>query len=186
MSVLDQVVEEHQDFLNTLKHWHNSTRSKVDLKLHHKSEKYYQYIPLTPYAFLDLLVPLLKNKRSFLDVGCGMGDKLRLVSKIAPNVKVGGIEFHQPYVKKARLVAPNAEIIHMDAFNYADYHKWDVIYAYRPIMVDGLMGKLEEVIMRAMKRRATFAICGPSRTSKWVSKRLKPRDKVWGHVWCKP
>lgn len=191
MDALNELIDEHDKFVATLPHYYRANPG--ERAIHHKSEKYFQYIPLTTYAFVHALVPLLKGKRSFLDVGCGMGDKLKLVKQIYPNIRVGGIEFHKPYVLKARPLAPTAEVFHCDAFSYADYHKWNLIYAYRPISNFKLMGKLEEVIMRQMKRGATFVIFGPSRDSAWTSKRLQeykfkndPHYYTGAWFWKKP
>lgn len=191
---LQQIAFEHEQFVQSLPHYFRDLdRHKQPSKIHHDSKKYFAYIPLYARKFLVALTPLLEKKKSFLDVGCGMGDKLALVHKIAPHVRVGGIEFHKPYVKLARKIAPNAHVYHCNALHYADYHKWDIIYAYRPISHWDTMCALEERIMREMKRGATFVMFLPCAARPWVKKRLKlqnrntPNEQYHGAaIWWKP
>jgi tRNA G46 methylase TrmB len=160
--LLSQVTAEHEAFLKTLppRSYPNQKNQPKETLIHHNSRDYYQYIPLLTRSFLNGVCPSLHNAKSFLDVGCGMGDKLRLIAKIAPDLHIGGIEFHKPYADAAQKVAPTAAIIHMDALQYDGYRSWDVIYAYVPISNYELMQKLTDRILRKMRRGSTFILFG--------------------------
>lgn len=94
---------------------------------------HYPYIPLPYDSFIEnLSVVGPGNGRSFLDVGCGIGTKLVMANKMG--WKVSGIEIHEPYMEKATLIAPFAELERIDANLYDGYGDFDLVYLYNPMI----------------------------------------------------
>jgi len=88
----------------------------------------------------------------FLDVGCGVGN----IMKIAKNFfcTVNGIEIDKRNIDRAKMLFGDyyvKKIFNINAFDFKDYNKYDVIYYYCPIKEHKIQRKLEKLIERKMK-----------------------------------
>lgn len=107
---------------------------------------YYPYIALYPMQFISLInrAIQLRNESKiaevtrkpsgltkFIDVGCGIGDKVYIAREIL-QLDASGIEYIPETAAKARAVMPDAKIHEGDAFDF-DFGEYDLIYMYRPI-----------------------------------------------------
>lgn len=110
----------------------------------------WNYIPYDSENFLKVLSYVLKKHpkiKSFLDVGCGAGDKVAIASKLVK--KSCGIEYQQVYADYAKESGLDVECC--NAFKYNGYGNFDIIYMYHPIMDDLLYKKLVKRILNHMK-----------------------------------
>lgn len=82
--------------------------------------------------------------RRFLDIGCGIGRNLALMSVMG--WQVAGIDRHRPYVEAAQELAPEATLVCADAFDVQEFNA-DVVYMYRPMVADGDETRLEEHVL---------------------------------------
>lgn len=120
----------------------------------------FHYIRYHTQSFKDLVFPVIEEvkAKSFLDVGCGGGDKLALVRKrFRGHVKTYGIEHDPAMATWARLYADHVACT--DALK-ANYGAFDVIYAYWPICDVQLMSKLVHRILDQMRPTAKFILLG--------------------------
>ena len=116
----------------------------------------FPYISYGQVAFLNSLKPLMKGVKSFMDVGCGGGDKLELVKKHYPKVKVYGVE-HDPCL--AAWAGTYGNVICADAMTL-DYKPYDLIYLYYPIKDINLMNKLMHKIVQTKKESTKVLLFG--------------------------
>lgn len=119
----------------------------------------FHYIRYPEETFKRVVFPVIRkvNAKSFLDVGCGGGDKLHLVRKeFGRAIKVHGIE-HDPGM--AAWASLQGNVFCMDALE-AQYGAYDIIYAYWPIQNTELMTKLVVRILDQMHPAATFILVG--------------------------
>jgi|GEM_PF-7011818 len=70
---------------------------------------------ITTRDFQAIVRTIIENSASVLDIGCGIGDYLKYTNA---NQRVVAIEPHQPYIEKARAVAPWAEFVNANALDY--------------------------------------------------------------------
>lgn len=70
----------------------NEIKSKVELK-----GKYFKYIPYSREHFADLIIRIQKKHKckNFIDVGCGIGDKVILAYLFGGFDRVTGIEYNE-------------------------------------------------------------------------------------------
>ena len=111
------------------------------------------------------------GEERFLDVGCGIGSKLRLASAIG--WKVSGIERWEPYANVARRAGFDVQTV--EASDYLSYFDFDLVYMYR-LCVD--IEAEEELVRLIVDRMAPgtllFHAGGPDPTY---------LDHVGEHVW---
>lgn len=135
------------------------------------------YYPNASFSILRFVATLkrvqhLCGKGSrFLDVGCGLGNKVWIAQELGFDAH--GIEVNEKYVEIARnLVSPQRIRCH-DATTYTDYGEYDVIYFFNP-MPSGL---LEAAVLSGAKQgalifHATKLQSPPARNHRRLSKRL--------------
>lgn len=87
---------------------------------------------------------------TFLDVGCGPGTKVRLAEALF-GMKGYGIDIVPAFVAEAQGVGVSA--ILYDAFYYADYGKYDILWVNRP---STLQDDLEKIICEGMRGDAVL------------------------------
>lgn len=121
----------------------------------------FPYISYNAERFKRMVFPLLESAKSFIDVGCGGGDKLALVKAAHPSVRVVGVEHDPTMAIWASLYADT--VFCQDALTL-DYSTYDVIYAYWPIADHALMRTLGHRILSHMKPKAKFVLVGFSIT----------------------
>lgn len=106
----------------------------------------YNYIP-TNYSVLEHIVPYLKQKISILDVGSGLGEfmvLLKYYSKTTLNIdiNVSGIEIDESIKNYVKIPT-----VFINAFDFDQYDKYDLIYLYQPIKdVDKMQNLLKYII----------------------------------------
>lgn len=121
---------------------------------------YFPYITLQASEFIHKIVPLLRAKKHFVDIGCGGGDKLALMHFLGPKTaKLTGIEFDPITATAARKLCPFANIINDDALART-YEEYDLLYAYVPIRNPVLWVHLQNRVAETMKRGAAFVVFG--------------------------
>lgn len=118
----------------------------------HRKEIKSGYFPYIPYSMFYFVVHMEEIKRkfgckSFLDIGSGIGDKVRLAKELGFDAV--GIEYLDYYVELASFLGNKT--IHVDAFDFSDYQNYDIIYMYHPISDNELYTKLVKHIISKMK-----------------------------------
>ena len=123
----------------------------------------FPYVAFPHDEFLEVILRLRslwvncrKTNPSFLDVGCGIADKVELAAYAG--FVAHGIEFDTYLLRRAKRLFgitdcrdSDASAKQADALKYTDYSKFDVIYFYRPIAEIELQRKLERRIYRQAK-----------------------------------
>lgn len=123
-----------------------------------KNENHYAYISYGLKPFVRLIKYFYPNK--FIDVGCGLGDKVISASLIRNGVS-DGIEYYEDDAIRARenvkaVFGPKNKnkIFHGDAIKFQNYGDYDFIYMYRPMKSVRSMVKLWKTILSQMKIHA--------------------------------
>ena len=121
-------------------------------------QKQYPYIPLSSYRFdmmLDYIEKTYGRRESFIDVGCGVGDKTLLAKLSGSFEKSCGIEYDEVSyniaIKKTQKFMDDIDksnfnprypsFIHGDAFKHS-FKPYDTVYLYCPLSSDEMMQKL--------------------------------------------
>jgi hypothetical protein len=148
-----------------------------------RDEKHYPYIPYRTSGFIKLLRLLheLGDRRSFIDVGCGIGDKVLLAWMSGIFEECVGVEYEgftagvgksatselwDNYsginLKGTEIVSKSWNgdnvpieigIIQANAFDIS-YRRFDTIYLYHPIIVESLMSNLYSYIFKLMSPKS--------------------------------
>jgi SAM-dependent methyltransferase len=121
-------------------------------------------------AYRLLLVQGRADGARFLDVGCGGATKVLAAARVFPHCD--GLEYDPGYAEAGarvmHLTAPEAGRVMLgDALSFEEYGAYDVIYFYRPIADDDLLGAMHQRI--ADQARPGTVILAP------FSKFLEPR-----------
>jgi SAM-dependent methyltransferase len=99
---------------------------------------YWGYIPFSPHTFMWVISPILDiiKPKHFVDVGCGVGDKVALTSIIYPDAETySGIELNPVLYKVFNRISKRDKRINSilgDALKQS-YAAYDFIYLYCPI-----------------------------------------------------
>lgn len=112
-------------------------------------------IPFDPVEFCrvlrrvqdDYLPYDFNNRRKFVDVGAGLGFKVRIAKEFG--FEADGIEFDKRYIEFARKYF-GTNLIYKDALK-ANYKDYDVIYFYQPMCDGEKQEQLEDRIISTMK-----------------------------------
>lgn len=110
---------------------------------------YFAYDPLPIADFfsgVQIAVPFTRGRR-FLDIGCGIGTKLMLMHYLG--WEVAGIDRHEPYVKAARKLIPEASLTCADLRDVGSFTA-DFVYMYRPGVSDALEDALERHVISCL------------------------------------
>jgi SAM-dependent methyltransferase len=116
----------------------------------------FHYIRYPIAQFGRIITPHMKRARTFIDVGCGGGDKLACVRENWPDVDVFGVE-HDPAM--ASWASMFGTVYCEDAL-LVNYNRYDVIYAYWPICNLDLMNDLCHRVMKTKRKKAPFILVG--------------------------
>jgi len=119
-----------------------------------------QFLEHAHAAHRVFLAQRQRHPPRFLDVGCGVGLKVKAATEFFRHAD--GLEYDPGYVAGARalldaLDCNHCGVIAADAFTFEDYAAYDVIYFYRPMRDDALMAKLERHMVQSA-RPATILI----------------------------
>lgn len=117
----------------------------------------FPYISFHRGAFGEMMFKHLGGCKSFIDVGCGGGDKLAIVKENWPDVKVFGVE-HDPAM--AIWASLYADVVFCQDALKLDYNPYDMIYAYWPIAQTEGMDKLIQHILDSKHAGAKFVLVG--------------------------
>ncbi len=111
---------------------------------------FHAYDPLPLGLFLPPMRVAMEHARGkrFLDLGCGIGTKLAFMQALG--WEVSGVDRWLGYVKAAREMMPETEIIHADIRELAELPA-DVIYMYRPARSDELEAEIETHVVKLME-----------------------------------
>lgn len=154
-------------------------------------------VPFLPYPmpqFISLLTDAVMTapvrmdgpgefrRNRFLDVGAGVGTKMRLATAMF-GLESHGIELVPEMAAEAQ--AHGLDMAVCDAFNYADYDLFDIVYLNRP---STQMDELEHLIMAGMKPRSVLMLVNakndPGKEG-WTLVAQEYGEPVAG-VWIKP
>ena len=95
------------------------------------------YVPMDAALFKHILEQC--PGRTFLDVGCGEGDKLQIATELG--FEATGLELREEYASAARQVCPR--VIVGNALDFTGYGNYDVIYTYQIMARDQDLRALE-------------------------------------------
>ena len=120
--------------------------------------EYYPYVSFDRIHFIKLIQRFARPGDSFLDVGCGLGDKLFLARSAYDQWdSVTGVEVSEEFfsIAKFLLTDVNVKLINQDALSL-DYSKYTFIYMFRPIRKQALYEQLLERIVNTCKDYTMF------------------------------
>lgn len=107
----------------------------------------YGWEPYPATAFVNLLyVAMSANRGKFIDVGCGIGTKVRIAEALG--LEAYGIELFEPYVEEARSLG--AQVQQFDIREEFDYSQYGIIYINHPFRDTHAQDVLEYRIQRQM------------------------------------
>jgi hypothetical protein len=135
------------------------------------------YYPNASFSILRFVATLKRVQKlcgkgaSFLDVGCGLGNKVWIAKELGFDAH--GIEVNEKYVEIARNLVGPQRIRCLDATTYTDYGEYDVIYFFNPMP----SGVLEAAVLGGARQgalifHATTLQSPPSRNHRRLSNRL--------------
>ena len=135
---------------------------------------YYDYVPYDRERFYDMLhewsdhVDMggeYRTKR-FIDVGCGIGDKVFL-AWLVKGWEAHGVELNDHTYQLGKYALHNyirdqhINLIHHDAFDLS-YEDYDIVYMYCPIKSSTLLGELYQHVYETMREGAIMVEVGNS------------------------
>lgn len=85
--------------------------------------------------------------KTFLDVGCGVGDKLLIAHN--KGLDSDGIELSPTLANAARQVSPLSFVFETDLFKFKHYNNYDIIFVFNPTCYGG------EKVIKAITKRIT-------------------------------
>jgi len=117
----------------------------------------------------------LTNTKSFLEIGCGTGFVLRMLSE-TPGLEVSGSEIHLSGAKMAANRAPKAEVFQMDALRMEFHQKYDAIGLFD--VLEHIEDDLEIIsrIRQALRQSGILFLTVPQYPTFW-----SPQDTLAGH-----
>jgi 2-polyprenyl-3-methyl-5-hydroxy-6-metoxy-1,4-benzoquinol methylase len=145
------------------------------LRPDHEPDGQHMAIPLRMSYFLGgmCVADSAIEGRQFLDVGCGVGNKLRVAHHLG--WEVWGIDNWQPYIEVARREVPYAKVKLADAFEFDEYDRFDCVYLYKPCTDNDEEERLEELIVKGMRPGAIAFFVGLDE--------VPNADSIGGNVW---
>lgn len=108
---------------------------------------------------LKRLADLVKRSRSFLDIGCGVGNMLEWAKELNSELSVTGLEVRPAAVRVASRVG---SVIKADALKFDRYHGFDLLYMYRPLVEYRHQLLLENHVIERMRVGATLVSLLPA------------------------
>lgn len=116
----------------------------------------YPFVPYNKQSFLIMLDRAIatfkkyhgRKPRTFLDIGCGIGNILYYARQ--KGLKVSGLEFNPAYIPFAKKLLPKAEIIQGDMLKWvpAKGTTYDIIWSFIPLHGTGLWEKFSSRFMK--------------------------------------
>jgi SAM-dependent methyltransferase len=136
--------------------------------------RFYGWQPLSLIDFLDGM-DVAKDRGHFLDVGSGLGTKLKLADALGWAVE--GLEIYEPYAEVSRQLFADFKVELGDAFDYQRYGSFDLVYCYRLCIASDDQDQLNHWIADQLKPGALFFSAGGP-WPEWL-------EHVDGQVWRK-
>jgi len=163
-------------------------QSGLDVRKHENAGMF-RYVPLRIDQFIEQLNIVsgfkdLPNEPKFVDVGCGIGQKLAILGWIYYRYKIYGIEYSKEYAKIAKALVPKTtQIIIADAITQ-NYKIFDIIYFYCPCSDPEKEEALEKQIYKTAKPGA-YILANAKRSPESVLEKHHIH-RVWGRdIWQK-
>lgn len=144
-------------------------------------EEFHSYEPTPVVDFLEDMevVGRCAPGRRFLEVGCGIGTKMIIATKLG--YEVHGIEVREQYAAVAKHLCPEAKVEIADARAYDDYRSYDVVFSYRPLRSDAGMAAFDQWLTDRMRPDAV--LFAPYRSLRGLGWRFAEPDN--SHVWVR-
>lgn len=147
MSQYQESLSEIYDSILFRRDWSSSQ------SMYERVQGYFPYISLPPHFFekyMRLALNCKPKAKTFIDVGCGIGDKPYLARKFF-NLDASGIEYNKKTYQIAREKVSNyVNLINADAFTH-DYSLYDIIYMFMPIQLEARMRQLWQHILQSAR-----------------------------------
>jgi SAM-dependent methyltransferase len=115
-------------------------------------ESHFHYIAFSPVNFVQRLKKFgcFRKSGRFLDVGCGVGEKVFLAHVFGQFSRCDGLEYDAKTFSVAEFLLDRIQprdhypikLMQGDALTFDDYGDYDVVYMYRPMRDHSLMRKL--------------------------------------------
>lgn len=102
---------------------------------------------------IEILFTHLERASSFLDIGCGFGNMLRLAKETNPQLATYGVEVQE---LPARFAGDYGTVYRTNALSFKGYDNFDVLYMYRPLVEYRDQLELEELVTSKMRKGATL------------------------------
>lgn len=147
-------------YAHSIRYYQELDRSTLPSDKIRTDSRHYHYIALSNRSFVsNFLKPIYdiyKHRKSFIDVGCGIGDKTLLAWLSGLFDECYGIEYSRltyGIAKECFSKLGLAMIIHGNAFEH-NFESYDTIYLYCPISNGENMHRLYNHIFGQIKRGA--------------------------------
>lgn len=139
---------------------------------HPGTDRFHKYLSLSLPLFLAGMARV--EGYTFLDVGCGIGDKVMLAQALG--FEAFGFDYWEPYIKVAQSLQGSSVWVD-DAFAFEGYSGYDVVYSWRLCRDHGEQEALNQHITSWMKPGSFAFLVG---TSEIKGDHLEPLgNSVW-------
>ncbi len=119
-------------------------------------------------VLLDSLLPLINNKQSILDYGCGSGIIGVIAKKYFSDIEYTGLDIDLISLFAAKKNMPSAQFIASDSMNFDEMIRYDIIVSNPPMHTEKIehtkiIEHLIESSPRSLKKKGKFIIVVQSR-----------------------
>jgi len=148
VSILLDLVRSYIGFIGRAHEIQNNYKSKAGIS-------HYGFVPTDTMLILDTLLRLYYhmgnkwNRYKFLDIGCGIGNVVRVAQIIGFDGY--GLEYNKKIRDVAKDFIGERHTFRGDMTTFKNYHKYDVLYYYQPIANSEAMDKFARGLMKAVK-----------------------------------
>jgi len=141
-----------------------------------KKDGGYKCIHLNVMTFIEELNFIIKHfnwtpkqirKLTFLDIGCGVGQKVYLAGVFGFNAY--GLELRQPLIDAGKSLFSELSnweardrLIQGNALEFSNYNNYDILYFYCPLFNHELETKMEQRIVDTVTKSGTIVIANLS------------------------
>lgn len=153
-----------------------------------KDQNQYPYIPLG-YNKFNAILTYIQNtygrRQSFIDVGCGVGDKTLFANLSGLFYNTYGIEYDEYSYniakdKTSKFMRGRYQFIHGDAFKHS-FEPYDTVYLYCPLRTDEMMQKLMNHIYNTINKNVIICFCNANMNiEKWIKGKDVYIDREYG------
>lgn len=141
---------------------------------------HYHFIPRSSESALRMLThtfrylgPKMRSKPKFLDCGCGVGNIVLLAHFVGFDAY--GIEYDALTLNRGRRLISQfglqrTRLMHGDILEFSEYHEYDLLYGYCPMVDSKLEKQFEQKLRRDMKIGALISGLGFTRGCEEIGK----------------